>query len=124
MKSLTVRFRKTKLFLVAVVVTVALGSLSMLPRAHAGMSNITVVNNSSRDVRHLYLSPPNSDNWGPDQLHGSAITPNNSFSLTCNQASIKLVAEDQDGCFVYQVVDCSADVSWTITNEATRDCGN
>ena len=123
MKTLTVRFGKTKLFIV-VVLTVALGSLSMLSRARTVTSNITVVNNSSRDVRHLYLSPPNSDNWSADQLHGSTITPNSSFSVTCNQSSIKVVAEDQDGCFLYQVVDCSADVSWTITNDATRDCGH
>src|ERR1044072_9149280 len=29
---------------------------------------ITVNNNSSREIRHLYLSPANNDNWGPDQL--------------------------------------------------------
>lgn len=124
MKTTNVALRsKTDLLMIAAVAVVALSSLTIPARARSLTSNITVVNNSSREIRHLYLSAPDSDNWGPDQLHDAAITPSNSFTLRCDQASVKVIAEDQDGCFIYQVVSCSSDTSWTITNDSPRDCG-
>lgn len=124
MNTMNVALRsKTYILVVAAIVVVALSSLRILSRPRSQASNITVVNNSSREIRHLYLSPPDSNNWGPDQLHDAAITPSSSFTLTCDQASIKVIAEDQDGCFIYQVVSCSNDTSWTITNDSARDCG-
>jgi hypothetical protein len=100
----------------------------MLSKAHAPANSITIVNNSSREIRHVYLSPPDQNNWGSDQLMNSVISPNGgSFTLSnvsCSGSSIKVIAEDQDGCFLYQVVTCSDNVSWTITNDTTRDCGN
>ena len=89
---------------------------------------ITIVNNSSREVRHVYLSAPDQNNWGSDQLVNSVIAPNGgSFTISdasCGGTGIKVIAEDQDGCFTYKVVACSASVTWTITNEDSRDCGN
>ena len=35
-----------------------------------------------------------------------------------------VIAEDQEGCFSYQVVSCSEGATWTITNDTARDCGN
>jgi hypothetical protein len=89
---------------------------------------ITIVNNSSREIRHVYLSAPDQNNWGSDQLVNSVIAPNGgSFTISdtsCGGASIKVIAEDQEGCFSYQVVSCSETSSWTITNDTARDCGN
>jgi hypothetical protein len=100
----------------------------MLSKAHAPATAITIVNNSSREIRHVYLSAPDQNNWGSDQLMNSVISPNGgSFTLSnvsCGGSSIKVIAEDQEGCFLYQVVTCSDNVSWTITNDTTRDCGN
>src|SRR5438270_5036782 len=62
-------------------------------RGHLQMSAITVTNSSSREIRHLYLSPPDSDNWGPDQLHDSAIAAQGSFtigSVSCDQGTVKI----------------------------------
>src|SRR5262249_6523554 len=119
------RLAKSRNVLIITAMTVlALSALTMLGRARTATSTITIVNSSSRNVSHVYLSPPNTNNWSNDQLNNSAITPNHSATVSCGQASIKVIAEDQDGCFIYQVVDCSSDVAWTITNEATRDCGN
>ena len=100
----------------------------MLSKAYAPANSITIVNNSSREIRHVYLSAPDSNNWGSDQLVNSSIPPNGgSFTLSnvsCGGASIKVVAEDNDGCFSYAVVSCSDSATWTITNSTTRDCGN
>jgi len=100
----------------------------LLSSAHAPSTAITIVNNSSREIRHVYLSPPDQNNWGSDQLANSVISPNGgSFTIgnvSCGGSSIKVIAEDQDGCFLYQVVTCSENASWTIASNATRDCGN
>jgi hypothetical protein len=99
----------------------------LLSRAYAPSTAITIVNNSSREIRHVFLSPPDQNNWGPDQLGSSAIAPNGgsaTVSASCGGASIKVIAEDHEGCFSYQVLTCSDNATWTITNDTTRDCGN
>jgi hypothetical protein len=56
------------------------------------------------------------------------IAPNGgSFTISdvsCSGSSIKVIAEDHEGCFSYQVVSCSGSSTWTITNDTSRDCGN
>lgn len=100
----------------------------LLTRAYVPTTAITIVNNSSREIRHVFLSAPDSNNWGSDQLVNSVIAPNGgSFTISnasCSGSSIKVIAEDQDGCFSYQVVSCSENATWTITSGTTRDCGN
>lgn len=100
----------------------------LLSKANAPATAITIVNNSSREIRHVYLSPPDQNNWGSDQLVNSVISPNGgSFTISdasCSGTSVKVITEDQDGCFIYKVVACSSSVTWTITNEDSRDCGN
>ena len=117
----------TSLLLLTVFVGLMVCS-PLLSRAHVATSAITIVNNSSREIRHVYLSAPDQNNWGADQLANSVIAPNGgSFTISnvsCGGASIKVIAEDQDGCFSYEVVSCSDNASWTITNSTTRDCGD
>ena len=100
----------------------------LLSKARVPSTSITIVNNSGREIRHVYLSAPDQNNWGSDQLVNSVIAPNGgSFTLSdvsCGGATIKVIAEDQEGCFSYQVVSCSEGASWTITNDTARDCGN
>ena len=100
----------------------------LVSRAYGPAAAITIVNNSNREIRHVFLSPPDQNNWGPDQLVNSVIPANGgSFTISnasCGGTTIKVIAEDQEGCFVYQVVSCSENSTWTITNDATRDCGN
>jgi hypothetical protein len=100
----------------------------LLSKAYAPSTAITIVNNSSHEIRHVYLSPPDQNNWGSDQLVNSVIPANGgSFTISnvsCGGSSIKVIAEDQDGCFVYQVVTCSENATWTIASNAARDCGN
>jgi hypothetical protein len=100
----------------------------LLSKAYAPTSAITIVNNSSHEVRHVFLSAPDQNNWSADQLGSSVISANGGSAtisnISCNGPSIRVIAEDEDGCFVYQVVTCSDSVTWTITNDAARDCGN
>lgn len=98
-----------------------------LPSSAMSQSNsVTITNNSSWEIDAVYFSPVDSDNWGPDQLNNAAIHPGESatLSISSDQAQVKVVAEDKDGCFLYNTVSSSGSSTWTITNDATRDCGN
>ncbi len=96
--------------------------------AYAPTTAITITNNSNREIRHVFLSAPDQNNWGSDQLGNSVIAANGgSFTVgnvSCNGPSIKVIAEDHDGCFFYQVVACSENASWTISASDSPDCGN
>src|SRR5215216_4207299 len=120
--------KSSTLFTSLVALAICVGIMvcaPLLSMAHVpATSSITIVNNSGREIRHVYLSPPDQNNWGSDQLVNSVIAPNGgSFTISnvsCGGSSIKVIAEDQDGCFLYQVVTCSESVSWTIASGATR----
>ena len=88
--------------------------------------SLTVVNNSSREIRYLYLSPAENDNWGADQLNNSGIGSGATRTVNFNwePASVKLVAEDQEGCFLIKTVTVASTIEWTITNDSPRNCGN
>ena len=124
------RFESKRLRTISWCVAIFLCLLAAATATRAGRtpstSSIAVTNNSTLEIRHLYLSPTTADNWGPDQLNGATVAPNGSFTITgvsCAQGTIKVIAEDQNGCFFYKTVDCSSDSSWTITSDATPDCG-
>jgi hypothetical protein len=123
--------KSSTLFTSLVALAICVGIMvcaPLLSTAHVPTTSITIVNNSGREIRHVYLSAPDQNNWGSDQLVNSVISPNGgSFTIgnvSCGGASIKVIAEDQDGCFAYQVVSCSEGATWTITNDTARDCGN
>lgn len=123
--------KSSPLFTSLLVVSAFVGIMvcaPMLSNAHVPLASITIVNNSSREIRHVYFSPPDQNNWGSDQLGSSVISANGGSvtlgDVSCGGAGIKVIAEDQDGCFSYQVVSCSQGATWTITNETARDCGN
>ena len=124
---MTIKVRKSSPLLVLGVFVGVMVFGPLLSKAYAPTTAITIVNNSSHEIRHVFLSAPDQNNWGPDQLGSSVIAANGgsvTINASCDGPSIKVIAEDQDGCFVYQVVSCSQSATWTITNSATRDCGN
>lgn len=89
--------------------------------------SVTINNNSPRDIRHVYLAAGDPDNWTADQLQGSSISASSSYTLngvTCDGAKVRVIAEDQDGCFFYHDVSCGESTTWTITSDAPRDCGS
>ena len=89
--------------------------------------SITVTNSSSRTISHLYVSQINPEVWSADLINQS-LTNGQSFTITdvsCSANEIKVIAEDQQGCFSYGIVSCGqATTSWTITNDTPVDCGN
>ena len=118
---------KSKPLAILVILAGILACVPLLSSVHAAATAITIVNNSSREIRHVYLSSPDQNNWGPDQLGSSVIAAGGgsvTISANCNGANIKVITEDHEGCFLYQVVVCNDNVTWTITNDAVPDCGN
>ena len=119
---------RLRLPLILIVAVAAVGVM-LLPVARSNSAaaiSITVTNNSQRNIRHVYLAAGDPNNWSADQLNGSPIMAGSSATLSgvsCDGASIRVIAEDQDGCFFYRTVSCDENATWTITNDAPRDCG-
>ena len=109
-----------------VVLCIALFALAALSSARTVATSVNIVNNSSKEVRNVYLSHVNVDDWGTNQLGNSTIPPGQSFALNnvaCDQQQVKVIAEDQDGCFASTIVSCGDRSTWTITDNTARDCG-
>jgi hypothetical protein len=68
--------RKLKLWNLLIMIA-ALCALTtpLLSRAQPRNASITVVNNSNREIRHVYFSHVNADDWIADQLNASSIQP-------------------------------------------------
>ena len=115
-----------KIYFRVLMLVVMLGMLTPLSATTAPPLTVKVVNNSSREIRRLFLSPVDNDNWGPDQLNQSSISPGTTrnLSVSWDQSTVKLVAEDQDGCFLSTTVDATDTPVWTVSSDTTRDCGN
>lgn len=122
MKYLVDRYTLGRLIILCVV----LFAFAALSTARTTTTSINIVNNSSRTIVNVYLSHANADDWSGNQLGGATIAPGQSFSLgnvACDQQQVKVIGEDQDGCFVSAVVTCDNSSDWTINNDTARDCG-
>lgn len=99
--------------------------MTPLSKARVGSVTISVVNNSGKEIRHVFLASAGSDNWGDDQLSES-ITAGTSRNITAdwNESTVKVVGEDEDGCFLTTTLDTAGTPSWTITNSTPRNCGS
>ena len=109
--------------LVAVVLLSATVFGSNIPTNNS--INVTITNSSQKDIRHVYVAVGNPDNWGPDLLN-SAITSGGSFTVSgiaCDGSTVRVIAEDQNGCFYYDSVSCDGNGTWTISDNSTADCG-
>ena|SRR5260370_3991711 len=111
-----------------IIFCIAFGALMIVPllsRAQPSTS-VVIVNASTREIRHVYLSHVGADDWSGNQLGDSVISPGQSFTLgnvACDQQQVKVIGEDEDGCFLSTVVNCGDNAVWTITNVTARDCG-
>lgn len=113
-------------FLMLVTILCTPAALTPLSASTAPPLTIKVVNNSGREIRYFYLSPADNDTWGADQLNGSSINSGatRTLDVSWDQSTVKLIAEDQDGCFLYKTVDASGNPVWTIDSDAARNCGS
>ena len=117
-------FRGLIIICIAVVVFAA---LPLLSSARTRATSVNIVNNSSRAIRNVYISHVDAEDWSSNQLGDAIISPGHSFTLSavaCDSQQVKVIGEDQDGCFVSMVVTCGDNATWTITNDTARDCGN
>src|SRR5437667_12770597 len=86
-----------------VIVCVAVFAVAAWSSARMPTTSVNIVNNSNKEIRNVYLSHVNVDDWGGNQLGDATILPGQSFNLTnvgCDQQQVKVISEDQDGCFL------------------------
>lgn len=115
---------RTYLALISVAVLSAICVLAPLANATAPSITVSVVNNSQKGINHLYLASAGSDNWTGDQLSGGiSAGASQNVSVTWGESTVRLIAEDEDGCFLTTTIDNSGSPNWTITTSTTRDCG-
>jgi hypothetical protein len=114
---------------ILVIFCTAFGVLAALPLLSGARSatSVNIVNNSSRAISHVYTSHVDADDWTGNLLGDeSGIGAGQSYQLTniaCDQQQVKVIGEDQDGCFVSIAVACGESSTWTITNNTPKDCG-
>lgn len=129
MKTLTTILNARNSLRLALVsfVLCSIGTMFLLYAAAPAQSvQLTVVNNSAKELRYLYLSPADNDNWSGDQLNDSAIGAGatRTINFSWEQGTVKLVGEDHDGCFLSKTVTVASTIEWTIASDAPRNCGN
>ena len=118
--------RNPRSLIITCVSVLVVALTPLLSSARTQTTSVNIVNSSSRDIVHVYLSHVNVDDWSGNQLGDATIGPGQSFSLAnvpCDQQQVKVIAEDQDGCFLSMVVNCGDSTTWTVTNDTARDCG-
>ena len=109
-----------------VILCVAVFAVAAWSSARMPTTSVNIVNDSNKEIRNVYLSHVNVDDWGGNQLGDTKILPGQSFTLSnvaCDQQQVEVIGEDQDGCFLSTVVSCDSSATWTITNDTARDCG-
>jgi hypothetical protein len=111
-----------------IIICVALfvgAALPLLSSARSPSTSVNIVNDSNRVIRNVYLSHVSADDWSNNQLGNTTIGPGQSHALNnvaCDQQQVKVIGEDQDGCFLSTVVNCGDSATWTITNDTAADC--
>ncbi len=107
-------------------VAVILLTLTVTAAEAAKTATVNVVNKSKWDIHHLYMSPADQKDWGPDQLGKHVIeAKGGSFKLTdipCDSWDIKLVDEDGDECVLEDVDVCKDQYEWKITDDELLSC--
>lgn len=88
--------------------------------------SLTIKNNSSWDIYHIYVSSSNDPDWGSDLL-GRRVLGNGSQHTITNvsfgQWDLKFVDEDGDVCILNKI-QVTRNLSWTLTNRWLLDCEN
>ena len=54
---------------------IALFALTVLSSARTATTSVNIVNNSNKEIRNVYLSHVNVDDWGGNQLGDATILP-------------------------------------------------
>ncbi len=87
--------------------------------------SITVHNDSSYAVHHLFLTPAHEVHWGPDQLHADPLEHAETVTLAgldCEEYDLKLIDHEGDECVVEDIDLCLQDASWNLTDHELSKC--
>src|ERR1700716_396148 len=79
------------------VLAVAALPLWSSARSRTASINVSIVNNSNWEIRHVFLQASDQDPWSQNQLNDSVIAPGGSYTLSntaCDGASTKVITED------------------------------
>src|SRR5712692_1862054 len=109
-----------------IILCVAVFAVAALSSARTPTTSVNIVNTSNKEIRNVYLSHVNIDDWGANQLGDTKILPGQSYALNgvaCDQQQVKVIAEDQDGCFLSTAINCGDNATWTVNDNTARDCG-
>jgi len=110
-----------------IIICVALiAAVPLFSIARTMSTSVNIVNNSGREIRNVYSSHVDADDWSADLLGDATIATGQSRAvnnLACDAQQVKVIAEDQDGCFLSVVVGCGESATWTISSDTARDCG-
>jgi len=114
--------------IIVCIALIAFVSLPVLSRGNAAplATSVNIVNNSTKEIRNVYTSHTDVDDWSNDLLGEATITAGQSLQVTnlaCDGQAVKVIAEDQDGCFLTSVVSCGQNATWTVTDDTAKDCG-
>jgi hypothetical protein len=87
-------------------------------------ADITITNDSKFGIDQFFLSPTDTNDWGPDQLGADVIETGDSFTLKgvpADKYDVKLVDADGDECVV-EDVKIAADEAVHITDQNLIGC--
>src|SRR2546427_399731 len=76
-----------------VVVSVAIFAVAALGAARSLSGSVRIVNNSNREIRNVYFSHVDADDWGSDQLGENNIAAGQSYTIsniTWDQQQLKV----------------------------------
>ena len=111
--------------IVALAGAACVAALLIPVAAQAANSSVVIKNKSDWEIHQFFLSPVDTDDWGPDQLGDNVISTGDTFtlkSIPCDTYDVMLVDEDGDECVVPEVDICSGQEGWIINNDDLLDC--
>lgn len=97
----------------------------LIPVTAQAANSVVIKNKSDWEIHQFFLSPVDTDKWGPDQLGEEVIGTGGTFTLQnipCDSYDVMLVDEDGDECVVPEVDICSGQAGWIISNDDLLDC--
>ena len=117
--------RRPRSLIIICVALIAVAALPLLSLARTLSTSVNIVNNSGREIRNVFSSHVDADDWSADLLQSSIAAGQSATvsNIACDGQQVKVIAEDQDGCFLTTVISCGQSASWTVTNDTARDCG-
>ena len=83
--------------------------------------SLEIINESSRDIWYLYISPSDADSWGDDWLEMDIIPAGGSYIVTGIPAGVyDLQAEDENGNIIESLwdIEIAEDTYWAVIGSA------